>query len=148
MLWVLAGTFWNFASSTNNPTPKHPSTTPRCRASGPGGWGPRSRPELWGCRRGGRGGGRGLGGRGRTLRCSHSGLVESLSQILLILPNILLQAIGPVPHDATERKRKRKWDEKYIVMEEESERKEERKGTQTDKEKKTKQWEVKHRQLG
>lgn len=143
MLWVLAGTFWNFASSTNNPTPKHPSTTPRCRASGPGGWGPRSRPELWGCRRGGRGGGRGLGGRGRTLRCSHSGLVEPLSQVLLILPNILLQAIGPVPHDTIERGRK--WDEKYTMMEEESERKEERKGTQTDKEKKTKQWEVKHR---
>lgn len=64
--------------------------------------GPRSRPELGGCRQGGRGGSGGLGGRSSTLRGPHSGLVEPLCQVLLILSNILLKAIGPMPHEATE----------------------------------------------
>lgn len=51
-------------------------------------------------------GGRGEGGEGRVgvgigvgagLRRPHSGLVQSLGQILLILPDILLQAIRPTP---------------------------------------------------
>lgn len=72
--------------------------------------GPRSRPELGGCRGGGRGDG-GLGGLRRALRCPHSGLVEPLSQVLLILPNILLQAIGPGPHEATERVKEKEEEE-------------------------------------
>ena len=57
------------------------------------GRGPRSRPELGGGRGGG---GVGLGrGGGSALRRPHPGLVQPLSQVLLILSNILLQAIGP-----------------------------------------------------
>lgn len=59
----------------------------------------RSRPELGGCRGGGGRRGRGLG---CALRSPHSGLVEPLSQVLLILPNIVLYAIGPGPHEAGE----------------------------------------------
>lgn len=59
--------------------------------------GPRSRPEV-----GGSGGGRGGGGLGRALRGPHPGLVEPLSQVLLILSNIVLQAAGPEPHEARE----------------------------------------------
>lgn len=48
------------------------------------------RPEVGGRRGGGR-----LRGLGRALRRPHSGLVEPLSQVLLILPHVLLQTTRP-----------------------------------------------------
>lgn len=74
----LLGPFWNrsLAKITQcESTPAHSHDAVRLAL----------RPEL-GVWRGG-GGQRGLG---RALRCPHSGLVEPLSQVLLILPNILL----------------------------------------------------------
>lgn len=92
----LLGPFWtlplakypNAKAPQHTPLPHpHPHDAVRLAPCWPGPW---SRPELGGCRGGGRGRGGGLGGRGRDLRCPHSGLVEPLSQVLLILPNILL----------------------------------------------------------
>jgi len=105
--------------------------------------GPKSRPELGGCRGGGRGRSGGLGGHGSALRGPHSGLVEPLCQVLLILSNILLKAIGPVPHGATGKgeERKRGWNERYTRVKDRCEQEEER---HTEKEKKTKEWKVKH----
>lgn len=77
---------WSLAKYPNAKAPQHTPTMP---CVWPWWLGPRSRPELRGCGGGGRGGG-GLGGLGRALRCPHSGLVEPLSQVLLILPNIVL----------------------------------------------------------
>ncbi len=71
------------------PNVKAPQHNPMMPCVWPWWLGPRSRPELGGCRGGGRGDG-GLGGLRRALRCPHSGLVEPLCQVLLILPNILL----------------------------------------------------------